>query len=317
MNAHWSPLFRTSLWCWPLLMLTDCSVEERTLEFGFAVGSKSHSEAGSSGGDESEASGGDGGSSGAVGPGNGGDPAAPVGGRPPASGGAPADGGDGVGATGGSSMAGGAGGNGGAASGSAGSGGSPNGGAGGSSGTGGNPDVGTCGDIDLNGVEDCDETLVANASFGQAVAEWTAEANINQAWSASDARGKPSSGSIIITNAKPGQGDGWGVAGTGQCLPAAGGEVYEIGARAQIPAGQAQGRATIMLAIFGNDDCQGTFLKSATPALLAATGDWQVLRGSAKMPPATRSFYVRLAAEKPNAQPSLEVRFDDVLVRQK
>lgn len=316
MHAHRSPLLRTSLWCWPLLMLTDCSVEERTLEFGFAVGSKSHSEAGSSGGDESEASGGDGGSLGAMGPGDGGEPAAPVGGRPPSSGGAPADGGEGVGATGGSSMAGG-GGNGGAASGSGGSGGSPNGGAGGSSGTGGSPDAGTCGDIDLNGVEDCDETLVANASFGQAVAEWTAEANIDQAWSASDARGKPGSGSIIVTNAKPGQGEGWGVAGTGQCLPAAGGEVYEIGARAQIPTGQAQGRATIMLAIFGNDDCQGTFLKSVTPALLAATGDWQVLRGSAKMPPATRSFYVRLAAEKPNAQPSLEVRFDDVLVRQK
>jgi hypothetical protein len=314
MNELRPSLCRAALWCLPLLMITGCPIDERTLDFGFAVGSANHGEGG---GDPSF--GGEGGTSGAQDAGGGGEQAAPLGGAAGMNGGALNGGArnGGAPAAEGGEASGGASGN--SAAGSASGGGSSGSGAqnGGAAGNGGNPNLGPCGDINLNGVEDCDETLVSNANFKQEVAEWSAEANVNQVWSANDARGKADSGSLVVTSVKPGQAEGWSIAGTGQCVSANGGETYEIGARAQIPGGQAEGRATINLAIFGNDACQGTFLTSTTPALLAATGDWHVLNGTAKMPPATRSFYLRLAAEKPNAQPSLEVHFDDVLVRKK
>ena len=70
-------------------------------------------------------------------------------------------------------------------------------------------------------------------------------------------------------------------------------------------------------ALIGNDDCAGRFLGSTTPVLTALAGTWQALRSSAKLAAGTRSVMVRLALAKPGTQPSLEARFDDILLREK
>lgn len=324
----------TTLCCLSALALGSCGTDERTLVYGVGVGSAGHeARAGSSSRPAHAGEGGDA---------QGGMPddilgGAPFGGTPghggtlPAvagsAGATPNGGGGGSGGTGGSATGGGgtnaasgAGGSGGNGTGGnqGGTGGGGNGGSGGNGGTPEvNPDTGPCGDLDHNGTQDCNETLVTNASFQQAATGWVAEANLTQTWSAEDARGQASSGSLSLVSNQAGSGDGWGIAGTGQCLVATAGEVYAVGARALVPANQAQGRAAVGMVIFGNDGCQGTVLKAAMPAALGTAGGWQVIKGELKMPPATRSIYIRLAAEKPLAQSSFEVHFDDILIRKK
>lgn len=300
-----------------LVGLASCAVDERTLNYGQGVGSPPvHPQAGSGSNDPEAGSGGDSDAN------EGGSPQQDTGGTPPEGGSSSGSGGDRAGSAGASGASGGAQGSGGASGANA-QGGHPMGGsAGGGAGSGGGDateidrDAGACGDIDRNGVQDCEETLVGNAAFDQSDAGWLAEPGLTQAWTAEDARGRAGSGSLTITNTKAGDsGDTWSSSGTGQCLTARSGQVYELGARARVPAGQAEGYARFNLVIYGNDGCQGTVLASVTPALLAETGAWRVINGKVKLPPATRSIYVRLTSEKPVRHASFEVHFDDVLVR--
>ena len=185
-----------------------------------------------------------------------------------------------------------------------------------SGGTGGiDPDAGPCGDLDRNSVQDCDETLVENPSFATTADDWSVELGATQAWKNEDARGLSGSGSVSITNTKVGSAGVWSSSGSGQCLVAKSGEMVELGARALIPSGQGQGYGRVGFIIYGNDGCQGTLLTSVTTGTVTEAGAWQGVHGKTKLPPATRSIYVRLVVEKPAPDTSFEVLFDDVLVR--
>jgi hypothetical protein len=279
----------------------SCGIDDRSLIAGFPVGAAATSggngeDDGGAGTDEASAgAGGD--ESRAVG-------GAPVGGEGPGVAGDPGQGGD--------LLSGSSGQGGGGPSGSAGMAGS-----GGAGGSGGIADDGPCGDLDRNGVQDCEETLVQNARFDQSVDEWTAELNMLQSWSNTDARGLASSGSLKLRNERSSTSAGYTLAGAGQCLFAWTAETYELGARAFIDPESGDGRAVINLLIYGNDGCTGTLLGSVTPAFLAEKGAWQVMHSAIKMPAGTRSVYLRLAVEKPLSEPPVEALFDDVLFRKK
>lgn len=188
----------------------------------------------------------------------------------------------------------------------------------GAGGAAGEPFTSPCGDLNQNRVDDCEETLVQNSRFDTAASDWTPTGLLQQRWEANDARGAASSGSLFISNTNLIAGvTGNTTLGTGQCLAAWGGQSFEVGARAFIEDGQGAGRAEINLLIFGQDDCGGTVLDGRTPAATETVGSWQVMTGTVKIPPASRSMAVRLVATKPLAQPSFEVLFDDVLVREK
>jgi hypothetical protein len=136
-------------------------------------------------------------------------------------------------------------------------------------------------------------------------------------WKSDDARGTHGSGSLSLTFTTATTNPGWATGAASQCLPAWGEKQFELGARAFIPTGQGGGTAQVSLAMFGNDDCAGSFMGTTAPALSTQAGSWQVLHSSVTLPAGTRSVLVRLALAKPGTQASLQANFDDVLFREK
>lgn len=309
------PVLRRACYLAPLLLVVGCPVDQdRGLSYGVGV---------SSGSASSLTEAGEGGGGAVAGVGSGG---ATMGGTPEntAQGGAAGQeerGQAGESASGGSTAptAGSSNAGGGSTSGSGGAGGSSSTGGtalAGAAGSGGKPDDGVCGDLDQNNVQDCQETLAKNSTFDANADGWVADPGISKVWQAADARGK-SSGSMRLDFATTSASSSWVLAAAGQCLPAWSDDELEVGARSFIPDGQAGGRAEVSLAIFTEDDCHGGFLDSLVPVQSSETGSWQALHGSVKMPAGTRSVLVRLAASKPGSQASLQVQFDDILIRKK
>jgi hypothetical protein len=91
--------------------------------------------------------------------------------------------------------------------------------------------------------------------------------------------------------------------------------VYSVGARLFIPEHSGSAYAAINVWAYAGVACTGTFLAAVTPAFVGPVNGWQAASAAIETTPATRSLLVRLVAIKPLAQPSLEVLFDDVLLR--
>ena len=91
-----------------------------------------------------------------------------------------------------------------------------------------------CPDLDGDGVPDCQQTLVLNAGFGQAISAWPAEAGSMASWTSVDANGSTVSGAIDVTNVDTNPAhasNGWIAAGASQCLTVVPGSSYEIAAQ--------------------------------------------------------------------------------------
>jgi hypothetical protein len=90
-----------------------------------------------------------------------------------------------------------------------------------------------------------------------------------------------------------------------------------VAVQVYLPGGQGSGWAGFLLDDYFSADCSGSpvtlpFLS----AQVTATDTWQVVSGTTTQTPiGVRSRAIRLVAVKPTAQPSLEARFDNVLVR--
>lgn len=181
----------------------------------------------------------------------------------------------------------------------------------GASGAGASPS-GACADDDHNGVDDCSESLVQNASFDSNVAPW-----ISGQWNASNAHPVSGSGSLLVMNDLPILADvGFNLKAAEQCIQVTGDLTYRVAARVLIPPGQGAGFGGINLWIFANDACKGTFVTGLSPAMTETTSTWTQLDAQFKMPTAARSMIVRLAATRPFSQEKLQVLFDDILVKQ-
>ncbi len=190
------------------------------------------------------------------------------------------------------------------------------GGAGNSAGAGGAPFDSPCGDIDHNAVDDCAETLLLDSRFDADPPHWVPGANLIQAWDGRDARAKPGSGSILVTNQTPiAAVDAWVLAGTDQCIPVTERVKYELAARVMIPDGQGLGGAGLNLYAYTGDACSGIFLSGLATGLTVQRGGWAVVEGQLEMPLAARSVLVRLAVSKPFSQDKLSALFDDILMR--
>jgi len=331
-------LFGSTLWtlsCTALLVHASCSVEDRTLKYGklSAGSSTSHDQGGNTSeggtpmaGDASAGAPSDGGvvaQGGDAASGGGGGSMAPTGGTS-AMAGTPNGGAAGSTATAGTSSAGdtgtGAGGSSGGTAGMSAEAGTP-GAAGtmvGGSSTGGtmsNGD-GPCGDLNDNGVQDCQETSVKNAVFDKDVSGWSADIGLAIAWKNEDSYAQANSGSLSLTFTTAAGSQGWAAAYVHQCLAGWAGTEYELGAHAYLASDQS-GNAQITVAMFGEDDCAGSFLSTATPALTTKAGAWQRLYTRVKLAPGTRSVLVLLGVAKPSSQASFDVKFDDVLFHPK
>jgi hypothetical protein len=187
----------------------------------------------------------------------------------------------------------------------------------GDAGSGGSPTAaGPCGDIDQNGVDDCSETLVANARFDSDLSHWDAEQLETQSWDARNAGPEPNSGALLVSNTAPvATGLGSYMAGAHQCVQVTADVGYEVAARVLIPGGQGGGVAGVNLQFFDTDGCQGDFLGAETVGTTADVDAWRVVLAEVKAPSAARSMWLRLVASKPFPEPQLDALFDDVLVR--
>ncbi len=172
-----------------------------------------------------------------------------------------------------------------------------------------------CGDLNQDSVDDCAQTLVQNSRFDSAINGWEAEPSMSQAWDASNATGKPGSGSVKVSNtADTVSVVGTLAAGSHQCVSVTPTTNYDFAARVMLAAGETSGQAGVNAWLFDDEACQGNLVTGNMPIIGGVAGSWTVLTGRVWIPGGVHSMWVRLVAIKPFAQPSLSVLIDDVLV---
>src|SRR5688500_2863290 len=89
--------------------------------------------------------------------------------------------------------------------------------------TGGSPAPRACPDLDENGIEDCDETLVENADFSLGIANWRAEPNIVIEPGQEEASENSLPGSLGVSSVRALETDALVTAGASQCVVLSGG----------------------------------------------------------------------------------------------
>jgi hypothetical protein len=128
------------------------------------------------------------------------------------------------------------------------------------------------------------------------------------------------SGSLVVKNVDTDSSHaptGWITASASQCLAVSPGSVYAVSVQVSLPEGQSGGAAGFQLDYYASPDCSGATatIPFLSPQVTAA-GVWQAVSGATtQVPVGVSSIAVRLVAEKPVGQASLEARFDNVLVR--
>jgi hypothetical protein len=217
---------------------------------------------------------------------------------------------------------GGSGGNGGssgnAGPGEAGSDGIPHGGMGGAggscgcSGSAGTPIDLRCPDLDGNGVLDCDETLVKNASFDEDATGWSLETGSELAWEDKDGWDHDDSGSLGVTNQVVETIEGNALTGARQCFPVSGGTVYTFAVQISMPDYAGDTKAGMQLNLFDNAACAGNLLDHPTTNWVKGSA-WNVAQITYLTPPKAKSAMLRLVAMKPFRQTPVAVLFDNVL----
>ncbi len=188
--------------------------------------------------------------------------------------------------------------------------------AGAGGGTGGTAGDGSCEDVDVSAAG-CGENLIRNARFDRDTTGWLAEPALQQHWDPRDGKGANSSGALSIINVNwiDAGGAVLTTVGSRQCVDVTGDQIYFVGARLFVPGRQGEAHASINLWAYADPGCQGTFLGATTPAFVNVVDSCQQVGAAVESSPATRSFLIRLTAIKLVTQTSLEVLFDDVVVR--
>jgi hypothetical protein len=156
--------------------------------------------------------------------------------------------------------------------------------------------------------------LVENPTFDEAEAAWSAEPTLTQDWTDQDGLGREKSGALMLVSDEVNPDPGTSMSGTAQCLVATGAQQYDFAVQVRIDGALGGGKAGINVWFYGSDGCSDNFLQGTNASLKYDLDTWVVARGQLKSPAATRSMLVRLVAVKPNAQQSLKVLFDNVLV---
>ncbi len=177
-----------------------------------------------------------------------------------------------------------------------------------------------CPDLDQDAVPDCRQTLMSNPGFDQGTTGWAASPVGSASFKSIDGNANPMSGSIAVdnTDTDPKHAPtGWTTASASQCLAVSPGSVFAVSVQVSLPQGQTGGAAGFELDYYASPDCTGA--TATIPFLspqVSAAGAWQVVTAATtQVPVGVSSIAVRLVAEKPVGQTSLEALFDNVLVR--
>ena len=172
-----------------------------------------------------------------------------------------------------------------------------------------------CPDLDENGVEDCDETLVANADFSRGIELWKAEPNVVIHGDQQEASENSRPGSLSVSSVRALESDGLVTAGASQCVSVPGGGDYAFYAHVFIPADQSPGSVGLLAMFFDSVDCSSAATGGFMSELVSHSEEWVRVGGTTLAPETAGSVSLRLLTVKPFRQPKLEALFDDILVR--
>jgi hypothetical protein len=172
-----------------------------------------------------------------------------------------------------------------------------------------------CPDLDENGVEDCAETLVANADFSRGIELWKAEPNVVIKGDQQEASENSLPGSLSVSSVRALESDGLVTAGASQCVSVPGGGDYAFYAQVLIPDDQSPGSVGLLAMFFDSTDCSSAATGGFMSELVSQTEAWVRVGGTSLAPETAASVSLRLLTVKPFRQPRLEALFDDILVR--
>jgi hypothetical protein len=175
-----------------------------------------------------------------------------------------------------------------------------------------------CADLNGDGVADCQQTLVANATFDSNVASWHADTGASLTWDPRDSLNAGTSGTALLSAASGAfDAGGSSLVTASQCITVTGGQIVITYANVFIDKGQdSSGQAAIDVDLFGAPGCAGTATSSFSTPMPenASPGVWLAEQAGLKSPNGTRSALVRLAIDKPFQADSYHARFDNILV---
>jgi hypothetical protein len=168
------------------------------------------------------------------------------------------------------------------------------------------------------------QTLVKNPGFEADARGWQPEhEKVATAWDERDPSDHDGSGSIKVVNTLRGKDTGITADGAGQCLQVDSGALVQFAADFFIPEGQGLGldgesfvgQAALTVLFYERADCVSPSVGSIATPLEDTVGSWQHIEQQALVPADVGSMSLRLAAVKNHRQFTLEVLFDNILLR--
>jgi hypothetical protein len=172
-------------------------------------------------------------------------------------------------------------------------------------------------DLDRDMVPDCEESLLPSGQFNKETDPWLSDRSKNGEvdWSPMDARGRPGSGSMRVTNSYPIPGPA--VFGPLlPCIPASPGSDSTLLLDYLIPPGQGAGGVEWVFQFFSDDRCTVSNGRQDAPAdTNTKVNAWTSLQSKVAAPPGTRSLFFDLYAARNTNQGSFVVLFDNIVLR--
>lgn len=175
------------------------------------------------------------------------------------------------------------------------------------------PMVGGCVDLNQDGVGDCRQTMLENASFRYDLNSWNADGNVELIWVDQNAFSDLPSGAgklaAVFTSDSPSS----FTSGFGQCVRLSGTVELEIFLNAFIPKDQGAGSVVVQLIFFEQEGCLGQE-KSSFMLTEGRTDAWNTVSGKRAVEEGVGAMLVRLTVRKPFTTPRFEALFDNVLI---
>lgn len=153
------------------------------------------------------------------------------------------------------------------------------------------------------------QDVVVNGGFAGGLTGWTVSGEGSATASTDDIDDDPGSGSVLLRNDET-------IAGSrtypiSQCITIEGVGEYRFGASGRVDPSQAPGRAVVGYTAYTGPACDGAIVGGGGTFIPRSTA-WASFELVVSVPDVPRTFWLRVAVDKPGAEGTLEVQVDDV-----
>ena len=153
------------------------------------------------------------------------------------------------------------------------------------------------------------QDLVINGGFAGGLTGWTLSGEGAATPSADDIDDDPGSGSVLLRNEVTTAGSR--THPIDQCITIELPGEYRFGASGRVDPSQAPGRAVVGFTAYSGPACDGAIVGGGGNFIPRSTG-WASFELVFLIPDVPRTFWLRVAVDKPGAEGTLEVQVDDV-----